>query len=368
MKKTFLLWVVVMLGFGASLVGAQEDVEIVAQGCGASHKAALLEAKRACIEQGIGTVLVSQTEVENFILKKDMVLTKTQGAIRRYEELGTTSGPEGECVTIRGLVSLADIREDLIALRILLESMERPRMMVLMEGDKHKIAESAIIDYLTGKEFDVVDAAMTATLQQQDPALVRQAVAGDPVAAAKIGADNGAEYILIGTVKATPQHNELLAQNGMYSARAQIAARVVNCANARIVASKNSSSAAAHIAEISALQQAVSKSARDLMDTKMFEGIVTSFQDQVNNGQALEIRITGLESYAAQKDLIAAISALDSVRSFNKRAFTRGELIATVMYQGSADDFCDRVDGQKQGDKILAVTDVMGSRIVMALK
>ena len=360
----FLMFVIASVSWAMN----NDEIEIVAEGCGQSMKAALLDAKRAAIEQGIGTVLVSQTEIENFMLKKDIVLTKTRGAVHHYEQLGSRKDEFGQCVTIRAVVSLADIREDLAALRILLESMERPRMMVLIQGESSKAVETEIIDYLTSKEFDLVDPAMVATLQKQSVDLVRQAVAGDPIAAAKIGVDNGAEYILIGNVSGGLQENDLLAGSGMFSAQAQISARVINCSNSRIVASKNARSAMVHISEDAALQGAVLKTAQKLMDVQLFEAIITSFQDQVNNGQTLDVTVRGLENYRQQKQVSSAISDLDAVQSVNKRRFSAQELMLTVMYQGSVDSFCDEVDGQKTGDKSMAVTDVVGNRIVIVLK
>jgi len=263
---------------------------------------------------------------------------------------------------------MADIREDLAALRILLESMQRPRMMVLIEGDQAKGAETEIIDYLTSKEFDIVDPAMVATLQQRDSALVAKAIAGDPVAAAKIGADNGAEYILVGKIAAAMQNNDLLAGSGMFSAQGQISARVINCSTSRIVASKNNRSAMAHISKEAALQGAVLKTAQKLMDTQLFEKIVSSFQDQVNNGQTIEVTIQALDGYQQQKQVSSMIADGDAVQSVSKRSFSGGALALTVMYRGTVDGFCESVDGKKVGDKKLAVTDVIGNRIVVVLK
>lgn len=367
-KQTMAL-VLLFLALGAtnSWALANDDVEIVAEGCGQNMEAALLDAKRSAIEQGIGSVLISQTEVENFMLKKDLVLSQTKGAVRRYEKLGERRDDYGQCVSIRAVVSLAEIREDLAALRILLESMQRPRMMVLLQGAQAKAAETEIIDYLTAKEFDLVDPAMVATLQQRDDVLIRQAVAGDPLAAARIGADNGAEYILVGNVSAGLQSNDLLAGSGMFSAQGQIAARVVNCSNSRIVASKNAQSAMAHISESAAVQGAVLKTAQKLMDTQLFETIVTSFQNQVNNGQTLEVTVRGLASFQQQKQINEGLLELGSVQSVSKRGFSGGVLSLSVLYRGNVDSFCEALDGRKMGTATLAVTEAVGNRVVVVL-
>ncbi|MBN2645554.1 MAG: hypothetical protein JXR59_08800 [Desulfuromonadaceae bacterium] len=368
-RINFFAIILTLLMVACPLWAADDMMEVISEGCGRNLDSALLDAKRLAIEQGIGSVLVSQTEVENYMLKKDVVLSKTQGAVRRYEQLGTRHEGDSLCVSIRAQVSLADIRDDLLALRILLESMERPRMMVLIEQENGgKAAENEIIDYLNSKEFNVVDPAMVATLQAKEADEVRQAVAGDPVAAARLGADNGAEYILVGQVKRGLQKNDLLAGSGMQSAQAQISARVVNCSNSRVVASKTVQSSMAHLSEDAALQGAVLKTAQKLMDAQLFEAIVTSFQNQVNNGQTFEVTVKNLASFADQKKAQDVLSKLDGIRSLSKRSFSGGEMALSITFLGSPDSFCEAADGKAIGDRRLAVTEVVGNRIVLSLQ
>ena len=53
--------------------GSQGDITILADGYGISRSDALLKAKRDAVERGIGTVLISRTEVKNIELQKDVI-------------------------------------------------------------------------------------------------------------------------------------------------------------------------------------------------------------------------------------------------------------------------------------------------------
>jgi hypothetical protein len=345
------------------------DIVAEAEGYGLSKKDALLKAKRDAVETGIGTVLISQTEIRNYELQKDVILTKTVGAVKSYDILSREKQSDGSYyVRIRAIVSLADIREDLAALKILLESMDKPRMMVVIAEEKGKEAENAIVDYLAAKGFDLVDPAVTAALMQKQDRLISRAAAGDPAAAAKIGAANGAEYILVGRVEKSVADSAILRQSGMVSGQATISAKVVNCSNGRIIASKSERSAAAHIAEDVAMNTASGKVGRKLMDTAMFETIVASFQDMVNNGNPLEVTVRDVDTYQLQKDVQMRIGELSDPVSISKRSFGNGELALTVMYKGNADSFCDRIEGQSIGSRKFAVTAIEGSRVVVRLK
>lgn len=345
------------------------DFTVESEGYGNTRDEALLLAKREAIEKGIGTVLVSETEVQNFMLRKDVVITQTSGSVRRYETLQEQQQPDGGWqVRIRAVVSLDSIRADLAALKILLESMDKPRMMVLIQEEGGAYAESAVVDYLRGKGFDLVDPAQTAALMNKGDQLIERAVQGDPVAAAKIGADNGAEYVLVGKVTKSQVANPLLRSSGMVSGQASLTAKVVNCSSGRIVASKSASGASPHIAADVAQAEAAGKAARKLMDAQLFEAIVASFQDTVNNGVNLEITVRNVADYQAQKGVAAFFEGITGVNSVTKRGFGNGELKLSVLFRGQAEGFCDAVDGQAAAGKTLAVTSVNGGSIAMALQ
>ncbi|MBU1739156.1 MAG: hypothetical protein KKG35_13570 [Proteobacteria bacterium] len=345
------------------------DITVEAEGYGTNRSDALLKAKREAVSSGIGTMLISETEIKNFMLQKDVILTRTVGAVKSYKILKEEpQGADTFLVKISAVVSRASIKQDLIALKVLLESMDKPRMMVLIREEGGNSAETAILDYLGEKKFELVDAAAVAALMDKDDVLIQKATEGDPAAAAKLGAANGAEYVIVGKVIKSTMKNDLLGDAGMVSGQANITAKVVNASNARIIASKAALGAAAHISPDSAMEKATEKAATKLMDHKLFEEIVSSFQDTVNNGMTLEVTVNNVSDFSTQKEVRQIISTLD-VSSINKRGFGGGKLQLSVVFRGSADSFAEAVDGSKlAGGKKLAVTDIKGSRVVISLK
>ncbi|MBA3018495.1 MAG: hypothetical protein KJ550_00850 [Proteobacteria bacterium] len=344
------------------------DIIILAEGYGSSKQDALLKAKREAIEIGIGTVLISQTEIRNFQVKKDIILSKTKGSVKKYDMLREEKQPDDVFyIKIKAVVSLASIKEDLAALKILLESMDKPRMMVMIEEDG-KSAENAILDYLTEKEFELVDASVVAALMQKEDSLIKRATEGDPAAAAKIGAANGAEYVIIGKVTKSLMKSALLDESGMKSIQANITAKVVNCSNAKIIASKSANSAAYHVSEDIARAKATQKAANNLMDKSLFEQIVSSFQDSLNNGITIDVTIQNIDNYKIQEAVKKVIGELPEVVTIHSRSFAQGQLKLSIVYQGNTDSFCENIDGKIAGKKKLYVTDIVGDRVVINLK
>jgi hypothetical protein len=344
------------------------DKTVTVEGVGADKQEALLQAKRAAVEEGIGVILTSQTEVENFMLKKDKVITQSVGAVRSYDLIKEERKGDAWHVKIKAVVSLDSITADLMALKILLAAMDKPRTMVLIQEEGGTNAESTVVDFLQKKGFDLVDPAQTAALMSKDDPFIRRAIEGDTVAAAKLGAENGAEYVVVGSVKKSVLAGEVIKDTGMKSGQASLTVKVVNCSNGRIVATKSASAAAVHIADGTAMAQAATKAATSLMDKKLFEAIIASFQDSINNGATYEVVISGVKSYSQQKNAAKILEDTEGVVSVSRRSFGGGKLELTVMFKGNAESLCDRVDSKPVDEAKLLVTNISGNRIALNLQ
>lgn len=370
MRLLFLLFLSVFCFFPLSTEAAQTsgNKTVTVEGIGSSKQDALLQAKRSAVEEGIGVILASETEVENFTLLKDKIITQTVGSVRDFKLLKEQQQGDSYYVQIRAVVSLDSITADLMALKILLISMDKPRTMVLMQEINGQNAETTITDYLQTKGFELVDPTQAAVLMAKDDPFIRKAIAGDPIAAAKLGSENGAEYIVVGSVKKTLLKNDFVNSSGMHSGQASVTVKVVNCSSGRIVATKSTNAASVHVEPDIAQSKAVIKASTTLMDTKLFEAIVSSFQDAVNNGVTYEVSILGVKNYRSQKQASKVIEKADGVVSVNKRSFGGGKLELSVQFKGNVDTFCDRIDSQPAAGGQLMVTDVIGNRVALKLE
>ena len=375
MKNRLLTYLSVLLvGLFSSLylldaTPLEGDITVNAEGFGNSPKSALLDAKRNAVEQGIGAMLISQTEVHNFALKKDVILTKTLGSIKRYKilEENRQSAPSHH-IRLRAVVSLTNIKSNLMALKILLESMDKPRIMAVISEKNGNASETAIVNYLSAKEFDLVDPAIVSALMQKEDRFIKRVVAGDTAVAAKLGAENGAEYILLGQVSKNLLESDLLAETGMKSGQATITAKVIDCSTARIIASESAKSVQVHTSEEVAMTMAAEQAARKLMDRKLFETIVASFQDIINNGVPIEVSIKNVTSFQVQKAVRRVLNGISEVVSVTSRSFGNGWLRLSVRFKGNADTFSEEVDGLSVDGNRLSVTDISGNAVTIKLE
>jgi hypothetical protein len=181
-----------------------QNTKVVAEGIsGTSFDAAVRNAQRSAIEQGASVFIHSQTEVENFQLIKDKMFSHTEGYLAGYEILEKKREDEFYRVKIEATVALNKVKNDLIALKIILESLERPKLMVLVEESYKRsgfegmhLAETEMVSLLEAKGFEIVDKDQLALARQQDQA--KLALAGNMEVAKTLGLLFDAQYVLLG--------------------------------------------------------------------------------------------------------------------------------------------------------------------------
>ncbi len=379
MRKLAIAIAGIALFFGTALYAADDDI-ITAEGDGqgANPEEALLSAKRNAIEKGIGTILLSQTEIENFQVKRDQVITKTIGAVRSYEKISEGKTPEGYYeMKIKAVISKSAMREDLAAFQILIESMNKPRTMVVIEESNlgtaepnNSAAETAILQFLKDPyEFELIDPKASAAIRASQEKMAT--IAGDAAAAAQLGSQNGAEVIITGT--ATGREATQMSQNlgGMVSAQADVTLRAVNCTTARIIGASSAHAAAVHISAATAGTQAIAKASqkaiKDLLDK-----IIKEWQNQQNNGVMLSLTISGVSTFRLKNDLIQTLQWVPNVSGVHERNWDMQSklLVVDIQYKGNANGFCTRIDGfkLKSGAGSIAVSGLTGLRVALQIQ
>jgi hypothetical protein len=116
------------------------------------------------------------------------------------------------------------------------------------------------------------------------------------------------------------------------------------------------------------MARAAEQAARKLMDGELFETIISSFQDIINNGVALEVSIKNVANFRTQKAVQSILNDISQVVSVHRRSFGDGWLRLSVRFKGNADTFSEKVDGLSVAGNRLAVTDIAGNAVTMQLE
>ena len=353
----------------ASDVSAETKV-VVAEGSSFFNREdATRQAQRAAVEKAVGVFIHSETEVENFVIQKDRIMSRTQGYITRFSVLEEGAKGEEFYAKIEAVVSLDKIKDDLIAMKILLESMERPTIMVLIEEDYTdmtpagmSIAETEVSSLLAAQGFDLVDKAQMEAIKRRNQAAL--ALGGNVAAAQSLGLDLGAQYVVIG--KAIVQDiGEAYPGSGLKSLQASLQLKIIQTNTGIVLGSVVKNGVSAHISPVTGASTALRQSAQKAVDEYLVDTITNSFQDYLNNGAPIKLHITGVNSFKEYSTIAANIETLDRVVSSKKEGWNKGGglLILDLRFKGTSEELAELLDGSQYGTKRLEVTDFAPDRV-----
>lgn len=354
-----------------------QDLVVEAVGYGPTVEAATRAANRAAVEKGIGQVLTSATEIQDFQVKKDLVLSHTEGMVKSSETLSKEQGPDGAWeVKVKAVVSKAEVSKDLVALGILRMQLDNPRVAILVtEQVMGKImvdgaAESQIIKAFRDRQFEVVEASDDIRVKRANQ--IALATGGDAKAAAALGAELGAEVVILGTATATESDmsdNAYFKGTGMKSASGNVTLKAVEVSTSAILASQRGDAPMVHPNPAVAGAKALEKATSEVLDKNGFiEQLLKSWRNQVNDGTVLRVRVRNIPNFSAAQ-VIQEELKVDAVQVV-RRKMADGVLFLDVTWKGTADDFCSAVDGRKvnKSRNKLVVSSAEGKDIVLEVK
>lgn len=370
MKKLIVITIMSLALLAFASEGLTESKVVITEGSSFFNREdATRQAQRAAVEKAVGVFVHSQTEVENFVIQKDKIMSRTQGYITRFSVLEEGKKGEEFHVKIEATVSLDKIKDDLIAMKILLESMERPTIMILVEEEYAdmtpagmNIAETEVSSLLASKGFDLVDKAQLAEIKRRNQA--KLALAGNITAAKSLGLDLGAQYVVVG--KAIVQDiGEAYPGSGLKSLQASLQLKIIQTNTGIVLGSVVKNGVSAHISPITGASKALRLSAQKAVDEYIIDTITHSFQEYLNNGAPIKLHITGVNSFKEYSIIASNIETLDGVVSSKKEGWNKGGglLILDLRFRGTSEALAELLDGSRFGTKHLEVTDFAPDRV-----
>jgi len=162
-----------------------EFYQVEAEGEGDNHQAALRAAMRDAIEKAVGIYVQSETEVENWMLKRDQIVTHTEAFITNYEINDKYKQGDLWHVKIFATVSNKKLVDKLQELQILQKQMDNPKILVYYDKSgiqyEQRYTEQAINsvnEYLVTYRYEVVDLGHIDELMREDKNLVNYQTGG----------------------------------------------------------------------------------------------------------------------------------------------------------------------------------------------
>ncbi|KMT65590.1 hypothetical protein [Catenovulum maritimum] len=130
-----------------------------------AYRVALANAKRAAIEQAVGTIIESRTLVENFQMVSDQVLTSASGRLKSFQVIKEGKTPDNIYeVTIQAEADVDELIQEVDRFQKALKWQKKPRITVVIDNyslDKSSVTaeqvKNFLIDHLQDDKFPVFD-------------------------------------------------------------------------------------------------------------------------------------------------------------------------------------------------------------------
>ncbi|NLD92943.1 MAG: hypothetical protein GX639_09775 [Fibrobacter sp.] len=376
MSRGLLLFIALLILFGTS--SAQDTFDVDGQGIGANQREALKAAKRDAIEKGIEKILHSQTERENFKAKRDLVLTKTIGAIKTYQILSQHTQDDGFLkLVIKVAISKQTLRDELAASKIVIESMSKPKVLIVINESNinnddpgNTSAETAIIAALKDPYgFEIVDQKIVTTIKRNKQKIVSPE--SNVAEVASLGTRFGADVFITGT--ATSRRAEMSSENadGMIAVDADVTIKAINCITAHVIATASEHTEKAHISPQTAGTQAIAAAAKKCAET-ILDSLIKDWQNQTRIGVLITITVNTVATARIKNNVISTLKGIAGVTSVNERSWnTRNNTLSVdIQYKGNPNGLATKADGYKlsTGGRSLAVTGINGQEITLSVQ
>ncbi len=352
--------VALCVAFGARALALSEK-EVVATGeasvTGSGPDALLLakdeaigRAQRRAIEMGVGTIIDSETMVENFQLLEDKILSQVKGYITEFKVIKDNKGEDGVYkVTIEAKVALARLEKDVRALNIIKEKKGNPRIMVVFKEyfedpyfgkDLAKgggVARTAMEKEFLRLNFPLIDKAQMGAINARD----EMAACKAPNKAAAFGRRYGADIVVVGEATSAQMDSSSPHGVSVFHCDAQASARAIKTDTAQIIASDSVSSGRVVKGGRATAAKEAMKIAGEKLARAMRDQILEKWRSEVFNDVSIQI-VAESASNNRRRALKKDLAAIRGVRSVSERSWANEILVLDVEVDGSIWDGFDR--------------------------
>lgn len=368
----------------AQPAGAQAQ-EVVATGLGAilagdevkAREDAISAALRNAVEQVVGTMIESQTLVENYQMVEDKIFSKTAGYVQKYDVISSRKQSDSSLeVTVRAVVKLSDLRNDVDAIRTLLQRKGMPRTMVLIEEQNlnHNYyfsvdmnsTETALMDEMMNYGFPFVDATQARQAIARDAATA--AMQGDAQAAAQIALRAGADVIITGkAIGKAAQGTASMRNAGMISGQANVTFRAIRADDAGIIAVASAHAAKPHIDELTATTEALT-AATKIAAKELKDKIVTAWQKDVYSSSQVQLQVLNVSSFSQLNTFKNSLGFyVRGVQAVYQRSFSAGTALFDVDIKGSAASMAGELEAKEIEGMKLKVIEQTANKVTVTI-
>ncbi|NPU84171.1 MAG: hypothetical protein HPY65_06755 [Syntrophaceae bacterium] len=320
---------------------------------------AVENAQRNAVEQAVGVMISSRTEVENYTVKLDQILAEADGFINAYSIVSEKQDGKTYTVVIDADVGTGRLQERMKAIRLIVSRKAKPRLMIRFSGGEAKdaLAESVMSRYFMEQGFHVVDAE---TVKKNSDVDEMDKAEGDRRKLSRMARGIGAEVLVAGRVE-TATSAFTISNIEMHSNKVTVSAKVINGDTGEVIAAD---SAAASKPGVKGDWKEITEDATGRLSRALFDGILSRWTADLVKASTFKLVISGLDSYddlVSFKELMS--HEVKGYREAHQRSFSRGQVDLDVEVRGTIRGFADDLAALSFKSRKVKIVEITQNRI-----
>ncbi len=363
-----------------------------------AREKAIDDALRHAVETAAGTMVTSSTEVQDFQVKMDQVLTHSKGFVKKYELLsGYPKIEEGVLtVKVRATIGTAELNKDLEAMGLLLARKGKPRLMLMIaeqnvgqagpsgwwakkDGSANpglsvidqRVVENTVIDELGKTGFEFVDQDVLAgKLKAIGPlsanpsdAQVREIA---NLTEAQVVINGSAVAVVAGDLSAIMGEDK--GGGSMVSCKGTVSARAINTDNGSILATAEVTKTSLNINSTTCGKNALSAAGKAFAE-EIQGKIMARWTRDLSAGNRLRVKVKNVDSLKASREFQNALTNfVRGVKEVHQRSLNEGLADLDVTVTGTTEAFAEELETKNLGKFKVKVKNVSANTIDAELK
>jgi hypothetical protein len=362
MKKLIFIIAAVTLSFLFTLIDVHAQDTIRAVGMATIHKGAIdiardkaiENAQRNAVEEKVGVMITSVSEVENYQLKLDQILSESKGFINSYKVISEKRQGKNYKVTIEADIGVGKLRDRMSAVDLIMLRKSKPRLMFIFSDrdQKDAIAEAAMARYFLAQGFKVIDADSAKKIKGYEQL---RNLTSDRTGIKKIAHRYGAEIIILGKVEVVTKSFKM-GDVEISGNEVMVSGKVINGDTGEVIATDSK----VRKGEVKVTTEEVAKE----LAKGMKEGILERWSSELTNVATVTLEVSGLKSYrelSRFKELLSAEAK--GVKHVLQRSYRGGEVELDVEIRGNTQSLADDIAAITMNGRKIKIVNITQNKI-----
>jgi len=298
-----------------------------------ARQRALEDSFRNAVRKILGTMVTAESYTQNAISIDDSIVTKAKGYIKTYDILREQKDKESILLKVKVILSIEPIKDDLTAMKILIDAMGNPRIVLLIDEDgqetiSHSYAVEQITKIFTKNGFNCVDPFSTGNITEKE--ILNAFEKGD-----FFGLDSDklkADILMLG--KGRVENITNIEISGLIGCIVNLDIKVIRTETGKIVTEQSTRINGVGANRESAYKNAFSKAGEDISDL-LIDEIIKAWGSSLLNGRDISLEVS-VDDYAKLKDFKKRVSHLFGVKQISQKYFKDGKALFLLKFTGSA--------------------------------